>query len=191
MTPRVRFSDSHSPGPVADIGTILVPIDCGPRSPALLRSASALARRLGGHLVILHVYEPLTHAPAHSTAEHLHHCQSIRQRMAEERLELYQDKFLDDEEVQSATLLAVEGFPEVEICEKARALNADLIVVSTHGYRGLKHLLMGSKAEQLIRRVPCPILVLPVASEGSEEEKDVIEIHHRCSTRPVNARLTS
>jgi nucleotide-binding universal stress UspA family protein len=188
MNPQARFSLPDSAGPVADIATILVPIDCGPRSRALLRSASALSRRVGGHLVILHVYEPLTYAPAHYTAEQVHNCHDIRQRKAMERLELFQDEFLEDSEVQSASLIAVEGLPEYEICETARQTNADLIVASTHGYRGLNRLFVGSTAERLIRRVPCPILILPTAVEGSEDENDVIEIHHKPSSFQSNER---
>jgi nucleotide-binding universal stress UspA family protein len=188
MNSPARFAFPDSPGPVADIATILVPIDCGPRSRALLRSASALARRVGGHLVILHVYEPITYAPAHYTVEQLNHCQEFRQHDAQERLELFQDEFLDDPEVQSATLLALGGFPEEEICKIARRMDADLIVASTHGYRGLNRLFIGSMAERLIRRVPCPILILPTSVEGSDEENDVIELHHKSPAFEENRR---
>lgn len=180
-----RFSLPGSVDPVADLTTILVPVDCSRRSRALLRSASSLARCVSGHLVILYVYEPLTYAPAHSTAQQLKHCQEIRQRKAEECLSLFQDEFLDDSEVQSATLLTAGGFPEDEICKTARQIGADLIVASTHGYRGLNHLFLGSKAERLIRSAPCPILILPAAREG-EQEQDVIELHYRTSAHETN-----
>jgi nucleotide-binding universal stress UspA family protein len=139
---------------------------------------------MGGHLFILHVYEPLTHAPAHSTAELLRTCQDARLEKASEKMQLLRDEFPDDPEVQAATLIAVPGFPDDQIRETAAQINADLIVASTHGYRGLNRLLLGSRAEQLIRKVPCPIMILPSAVEGSEDEEDVIELHRK-PTRPL------
>ncbi len=189
MNSPTRSFRRNSSGAVADIATILVPVDCGPRSRALLRSAAALARVVGGHLVILHVYEPLTYAPAHTTAEQLRICQDVRLRKASERIQLLRGEFLDDPEVQSATLIAIGGFPDDTIREMAIRTHADLIVASTHGYRGFNRLFLGSRAEQLIRNVPCPILILPAAVEGSDEEKDVIELHRKSSPVSLNRRF--
>jgi universal stress protein A len=44
--------------------------------------------------------------------------------------------------------------------ETARSLPADLIVISTHGRTGLKHILMGSVAEHVVQRAPCPVFVV-------------------------------
>jgi nucleotide-binding universal stress UspA family protein len=46
------------------------------------------------------------------------------------------------------------------ILEVAREIRADLIITTTHGYTGLKHLMMGSTAENIVRRAPCPVLVV-------------------------------
>jgi universal stress protein A len=163
---------------VAAIETILVPVDCGHRSLALLRSASALARRVGARLVLLHVYEPITYAPAHCDAVHLHECARKRHSEAEQKLEEIRRSLPDDPEVQSARLVAVGGYPEHEICVVAHETRADLIVACTHGYRGFNHFFLGSKAEQLIRSAPCPLLILPPLNEGAEEE-DVIGLRRQ------------
>lgn len=47
-----------------------------------------------------------------------------------------------------------------EIAAAARDENADLIVISTHGYTGLKHVLLGSTTERVVRHAPCPVLVI-------------------------------
>jgi nucleotide-binding universal stress UspA family protein len=47
-----------------------------------------------------------------------------------------------------------------EITEAARTLNMDLIIMSTHGYTGLKHALLGSTTERVVRHASCPVLVL-------------------------------
>jgi nucleotide-binding universal stress UspA family protein len=45
-------------------------------------------------------------------------------------------------------------------------MKADMIVISTHGYTGLKHTIMGSTAERVVRHAPCPVLVLRAEAEG-------------------------
>ena len=52
------------------------------------------------------------------------------------------------------------GSAATEIIEVAAALPADLIVISTHGHTGLKHVWLGSVTEQVVRRAPCPVLVV-------------------------------
>jgi len=47
-----------------------------------------------------------------------------------------------------------------EINQVASELKADLIVISTHGYTGLKHTLLGSTAERVVRHAPCAVLVV-------------------------------
>ena len=46
------------------------------------------------------------------------------------------------------------------ILEIARETSADLIIATTHGRTGLTHLMMGSTAENIVRRAPCPVLVV-------------------------------
>lgn len=53
-----------------------------------------------------------------------------------------------------------QGTPVDEIIRIVQELGVDLIVIATHGHTGLKHLLMGSVAERVIRHVPCPVLVV-------------------------------
>jgi nucleotide-binding universal stress UspA family protein len=52
------------------------------------------------------------------------------------------------------------GTAFLEIAEAAKSLEADLIIIATHGYTGLKHLLLGSTAERVVRSAPCPVLVV-------------------------------
>ena len=54
----------------------------------------------------------------------------------------------------------LEGRPFVEIVRYARTNKIDLIVIATHGRTGLKHVLFGSVAEQVVRKAPCPVLVV-------------------------------
>lgn len=58
------------------------------------------------------------------------------------------------------------GIPESEIVRMAGELSIDLIVMATHGRRGLAHFILGSVAEAVIREAPCPVLtVRPLGTE--------------------------
>jgi len=60
------------------------------------------------------------------------------------------------------------GSPFVEIIRYARAKNAAMIIMSTHGYGGLKHVLLGSTTEAVVRKATCPVLSVP-ARDGEFE----------------------
>ncbi|KPK85811.1 MAG: hypothetical protein AMJ81_02655 [Phycisphaerae bacterium SM23_33] len=59
-----------------------------------------------------------------------------------------------------ATKAILRGRPFVEIIRHARGRNMDLIVMGTHGRTGLSHVLMGSVAEKVARKSPCPVLTV-------------------------------
>ena len=64
------------------------------------------------------------------------------------------------------------GDPAVQITENARQLKAELIVVGTHGRRGVQHFLLGSVAEEVVRKAECSVLVARV-SDGEEARGQV------------------
>jgi len=55
-----------------------------------------------------------------------------------------------------------EGYPATVIIDEAKSLPADLIVIGTHGLSGLKHLLLGSIAERVVQKAPCPVLTVKI-----------------------------
>jgi universal stress protein A len=61
-----------------------------------------------------------------------------------------------------------EGVAWQEIVAAAQDTNADLIILATHGYTGVKHVLLGSVAERVVRLAPCPVLVV------RERERDFV-----------------
>jgi nucleotide-binding universal stress UspA family protein len=61
--------------------------------------------------------------------------------------------------------LLEDGLPVERILQVAHRLRSDLIVLATHGRSGLAHVLLGSVAENVVRRAACPVLV--VRSKGS------------------------
>lgn len=59
-----------------------------------------------------------------------------------------------------------EGTPWKEIIESAQEWNADVIVLATHGRSGVRRLVFGSTAEQVIRHATCPVVIVPALSKS-------------------------
>lgn len=135
---------------MASTRLILHPTDFSECSEYAFRLACALARESNARLVVLHVPQapPATGvAEAQPTRVELEQClQQVRPA---------------DTAVPVEHRLA-EGDPVTEILAQAKALPSDLIVLGSHGRTGIDRLLMGSVAEQVVRRAPCPVLTVKV-----------------------------
>ncbi len=137
---------------------ILVPIDFSDCSKKALQYALPLAKEHQAALTLLYVVPP----PAYGTGEYggIDYVQleaSMREGGEKELAKLVEDEVRG--EVSADTLIHM-GSPAREIVEAARSLPADLIVISTHGRTGLKHVLLGSVAEHVVQRAPCPVFVV-------------------------------
>ena len=71
-----------------------------------------------------------------------------------------------------------EGYAATVIVEEAAPARADLIVIGTHGRSGLKHLLLGSIAERVVQKAPCPVLTVKRATpEAASARRNAIRTH--------------
>ena len=137
---------------------ILVPLDFSKHSDAALDLAIELARERGGEIHLLHAYElPAAVTMAYGVAVPQSVWDGI-QESAQERL----DQALA--RVQAARVAGVTHFttgpaPDA-ITAAAASLKANLIVMGTRGLTGLKHVLLGSVAERVLRTAACPILTV-------------------------------
>jgi nucleotide-binding universal stress UspA family protein len=142
------------------VGTILHPTDYSDQSKNALNIACALTRDYGSRLVLLHVaMMPFTD----------------RYEIASpESVQKYETEQLNKLELPIHTVRAerrcVVGDPASEILRVAKEIQADMIVLGTHGRTGVKRLLMGSVAEQVLRKAPC--MVLTITSQESFVESD-------------------
>ncbi len=141
------------------IERILCPTDFSKFSALALRHALALARRFRARLKVLHVAPParLTRDSGSLASARLNPIPQTRGQVEEEM-----QRFLApvrearmDHEVEVR-----EGESWREILATADEMAADLVVLGTHGRTGLEHLLLGSVAEKLIPRLPCPVLTV-------------------------------
>jgi nucleotide-binding universal stress UspA family protein len=142
---------------------ILHPTDFSQHSDYALRLAGSLARDHEARLIILHVVltlgpELVTYGEAASQLQP----ESYRHKLWEELRRVQ----LPDPVVSIEHLLA-EGDPAAEIVRTAQETGAELIVMATHGRTGLQRLLMGSVAEQVMRKASCPVLTVKTPHASS------------------------
>lgn len=147
------------PAAPAGFKQILVPIDFSDCSVRALDYAMALAASFGARITLLHVVEPTP--PPQSYLGVTPPLDETNQALVEagrERLAALGKKRIGTR-LRAETLVRV-GRAHSEIPDTASALGADLIVMGTHGYTGLKHVLLGSTAERIVRHAHCPVLTV-------------------------------
>jgi len=146
-----------------ELHRILVPTDFSEHSRQALRYGIALAEKFGADLHLLHVlqdvsvYQPdaVTVGPpvvppvAALTAAAR---QTLAKTIADHQLERL-----------GARAEVREGPPVEEIVDYAHEHAIDLIVIATHGRGWLAHLLLGSVAEKVVRKAPCPVMAVHLA----------------------------
>jgi nucleotide-binding universal stress UspA family protein len=141
---------------------ILCPVDFDPNSVDALAHAAALAMNSGSTLYLLHILQinPLTaQGAAQGYAGKDFYDSQVEH--ARGRLEQYAHSI--PAEVRRE--LAVEiGEPGNLIIAAQQRLGADLVVMATHGRRGLKHLVLGSVAERIVRESTAPVLTVRAAA---------------------------
>jgi len=146
-----------------NIKTILHPTDFSESSAAAFHLACSLARDHGSRLVVLHVVTPPT--VAYTEGVMLPPTEDIK-----DELWAKLDEIVPTVEFMEVERHLVEGEPSVEILRLAKDANTDLIVMGTHGRRGLTRLVMGSVAEEVVRKSPCPVLTVKVPLTHLKDE---------------------
>ncbi|HLW35166.1 MAG TPA: universal stress protein [Chthoniobacterales bacterium] len=139
---------------------ILVPVDFSDCSEHGLNYARALANRFGAELVLLNSVA-LEYYVSNDEYARYDFPQLARQAEAAARRRL-QDLVEKTKwnGVHVRTRLEI-GHAGQQICDRAEDLGIDLIVTSSHGRTGFKHVLVGSTAEYVVRHAPCSVLVVP------------------------------
>ena len=140
------------------VKSILVPIDFSSSSAKALDYAVAFACQFEATLTVLHVVEPAATPNFAATIP----------------LSMEDDQVMTAAKSKLAGVIKAAGIPRGavekllvrfgrsfhEITDAARTLKVDLIIISTHGYKGLQHVLLGSTTERVVRQASCPVLVV-------------------------------
>jgi len=135
---------------------MLVPTDFSSAAQNASSYAFELARSFGSEVIFVHVL-PLS-MPVTFDARPIDYPPALRPEcdaMLESVVQAARAKG-----VKTARWIVRVGIPTHEIVEAARDLDADLIVIATHGYTGWKHFTIGSTAERVVRAAHCPVLVV-------------------------------
>jgi nucleotide-binding universal stress UspA family protein len=142
---------------MAMIKKILAPTDFSDLSASGVRYACQLAKEIGAELVVINIVT-LDESNVADRRELEQHKQQL-------------DEFLTDKVAGVGSDLSIRkvvepGQPYSTIVYWAENERVDLIVTSSHGRSGLSRVLMGSVTEEIIRKSPCPVLVVPMAREN-------------------------
>lgn len=136
---------------------ILVAVDFSELSREALRAAAGLAAQWDAELLLVHVWQPAMHSLARSPAFPNHVVDELLQEadaaLADWR---HRAEQLGAKRVDTKVLTGVAWH---ELVEEARN-GFDLVVLGTHGHTGLKHALLGSVAEKVVRHAPIATLVV-------------------------------
>lgn len=138
---------------------VMVATDLSAPAERALTHGVHLAETTGAELEVIHVSDPLQAPPGCSGSEYLHRQDRWRHHI-EEELRLAVQRHATQGPGPKVELIAVEGSPAHEIVRAARDRDADLIIVATHGRTGLRRVILGSTAEQVVRFASCPVLVV-------------------------------
>jgi nucleotide-binding universal stress UspA family protein len=138
---------------------VLCPIDFSEPARAAMKVAVEVCQQFGAELVLFHSYElPGYTLPEGSVVASPKMLQDLA-----DQAEGHLAEWRRMAEGMGATRVATEkgvGEPAYEIIELARQGGFDLVVVGTHGRTGLRHAILGSVAERVVRRAACPVLTI-------------------------------
>ena len=140
---------------------ILVPLDGSPTATLGLAEAIKLAKNQGGSLRLLHVANELIMAYPYDTGfaagQLLEALREGGQALLKEAAASARGAGV---EVAAMCEDAINGQIGAHIVQQAKAWPADLIVMGTHGRRGIRRMVMGSDAEYVVRHTPVPVLLV-------------------------------
>ncbi len=155
-----------------DKDRLLVPVDFTLFSEEALFFASELAEKLDAQLLVLHViHDPLEapgfYAQKGKKRKFLRSMEEAAKEMMDEFLIKIRKLHPDNTPIKKAIPILVVGIPVTRIVEIAEKKQARMIIIGSHGRTGLSNLLLGSKAEQVVRLSPVPVTVV----KSSRKEK--------------------
>ena len=140
---------------------ILVPVDGSPPSEAGLKVAIDMAKLTGAQIRLLHVVDPMPFAySAEGYGAMATDVLALMRESGEQVLRAARERVVQDGVATDTVLLDGYGGRLCDrVAEQVKDWQADLIVIGTHGRRGLPRMLLGSDAEQVLRTAPVPVLL--------------------------------
>jgi nucleotide-binding universal stress UspA family protein len=145
--------------------TLLVPIDFSAASRSLLQTATALAQSLSARLVVLHVLQPIAPISDPLMMPDMAQIASM-QKAAEQDARAQLTRACEKVAAQGVAVEPelFDGPASAGILERACSLPADLVILGSHGHTALYNLLLGSTSHAVLKKAPCPVVIVPSGS---------------------------
>jgi len=142
------------------IKNILVPVDFSECSLKAWKYALAFASQFGASVTACHIINSNQFGCPDWNIDYANYL-VYEEKIEEKATERLNDLIANE----AGTGIKIKGEVNTgqvvdEVLEMAAELDADIILISTHGYTGLKHAFLGSTAESVVRRAACPVLVV-------------------------------
>ena len=172
LTVRMEQADAEDDGPLSrpvTLERILVPVDFSDCSLDALEYATVVAKQAKASLLLLHVLEPVSYG-LDFTLGHSRTREQVRETWTKRLEELASSHRQSHVPVESQLR---GGLPADSILDSAQTLPCDLIVMGTHGRRGISHAFSGSVAEAVLRKALCPVLTVRSPKFGSGHRRAI------------------
>lgn len=155
---------------------ILVPIDFSAHSSRALTFASELAEALEATIIVLHVVHDPGEMPGYYSKlikkKRAGRIQDTAAHVFEEFMDDMAEEYPDLEPLERAEQLMVVGLPVTRILEVVETVRPFMVVLGSQGRTGLKHVLLGSKAAQIVQLSPVPVTVVKKDKKGRARRDD-------------------
>lgn len=154
---------------------LLVPVDFSAYSEAALLCATELAELIGAPLTVLHVVHDLGEAPGYYAVKgrkkQLRRLEDVAAEMLDEFMLKVRKAHPGRPALENAETLLVLGLPVNRILETAEKIKARMIIMGSQGRTGLKHIMLGSKAEQVVNLSPIPVTIVKAKKQKSPHKE--------------------
>ncbi len=144
--------------------SILVPVDFSPCSQAAFDLAVELAVALDAPLVVLHVVHDPGEAPGYYRVKgrnkHMRRIEDVAREMLAEFVDEAKDRHHHKQALKKAEQMLVVGLPVTRTLEVIEQIAPRMMVMGSAGRTGISRFLLGSKAEQLVRLCPVPVVIV-------------------------------
>ena len=152
------------------IQTIVVATDLSPASLPAVRHACQLADQFHAQLHVVHVamlpFVEYMEQVQTDFSQSIDECERQHVEASRRQLQSLATTAVHPDRV---TRVVLQGIPVEQLLKYVSSHAADLLILGTHGHSGLRHALLGSTAERLVREARCPVLTIRHESDSTEQ----------------------
>ncbi|MCB1828734.1 MAG: universal stress protein [Chromatiaceae bacterium] len=143
---------------------LLVPVDFSPHSEAALLKACELSDCMKLPILVLHVVHDPSDTQGYykriTKKKQLLRIEDIAQEMLDEYMDAIVERYPKIKKLKDVERMLVVGLPVTRILEVAEKRDVSMVIMGSQGRTGLKHIMLGSKAEQIVRLCPQPVTIV-------------------------------